>query len=333
MKITFFVINIILFLAYSYAKEEVNIYSARQEVLMRPLIEVFENKTNIKVNIVSAKANQLINRIVQEGDFTKADILLTTDVGRLHLAKEKNILQKINSTELNNLIPSNYKDRENYWFGMSLRSRFLVYNKDKVNISEFGGYIDLANNKWIGKILVRSSNNVYNQSLISAMIINYGEREVKKFLESFIKNLARKPSGGDRDQIRAIVSGQGDIALVNSYYFLKMKSQDNENKLNNIKEYFPNDKFMKTHINVSGAGVIKDCKNRENAIKFLEFLVSNEAQKIYAEVNFEYPIRKNIELNNFLNKYNNFVRDDINLTDLAKLNKKSIMLMDIAGWQ
>ena len=333
MKIIFFVINSIFLFACSHAKDEVNIYSARQEVLMKPLIEIFENKTNIKVNIVAAKANQLINKIVQEGEFTKADILLTTDVGRLHIAKEKNIFQKINSPNLNNLIPSNYKDKENYWFGMSLRARFLVYNKDKVNMSELGGYIDLAKKKWNGKILVRSSSNVYNQSLVSAMLINYGERKVKLFLESFNRNLARKPSGGDRDQIRAIVSGQGDIALVNTYYFLKMKSQDSENKLKNIKEYFPNDKFMKTHINISGAGVIKNCKNKKNAIKFLEFLVSDEAQKVYAEVNFEYPIRKNINLNSFMNEYYNFVRDDINLTDLAKLNKKSIMLMDVAGWQ
>ena len=333
MKAIFIIIYIILTITCSNAKEEVNVYSARQEVLMRPLIELFENKTNIKVNIVSAKANQLINRILQEGNHTNADILLTTDVGRLNSAKEKNIFQKVNSSKLDKLIPDNYKDRERYWFGMSLRARLLVYNKDRVQVSELGGYFDLANDKWMGRILVRSSNNVYNQSLVSAMIINYGEEEVQKFLKSFTKNLARKPSGGDRDQIRAIVAGQGDIALVNSYYFLKMKSKDNENKLKNVTEYFPNDKFMKTHINISGAGVIKNCKNKENAIRFLEFLVSNEAQKIYAEVNFEYPIRKNIELNSFMSKYNSFIKDDINLTDLAKLNKKSIMLMDVAGWQ
>ena len=234
MNIVFILIKIILITNSLSAKEEVNLYSARQEVLMRPLIELFENKTKIKVNIVSAKANQLINRIEQEGDYTKADVLLTTDVGRLYIAKEKNIFQKVNNANLDKLIPKNYKDRENYWFGMSLRARFLVYNKDRVKVSELGGYFDLADDKWNGKILVRSSNNVYNQSLVSAMIINYGEKEVEKFLKSFTKNLARKPSGGDRDQIRAIVSGQGDIALVNSYYFLKMKSSDNENKLKNV---------------------------------------------------------------------------------------------------
>ena len=188
-------------------------------------------------------------------------------------------------------------------------------------------------NKWINKIMVRSSNNVYNQSLIAAMIYNYGEKEIERFLPKFVRNFSRKPSGGDRDQIRGVLSGEGDIALVNSYYFLKMKSQDNEKKLDHVIEYFPKDNFMLTHTNISGAGIIKNSKNKENAIKFLEFLVSNEAQKIYAEVNFEYPIRKNIELNRFMKKYNNFVKDDINLSDLAKLNKKSIMLMDIAGWQ
>ena len=258
---------------------------------------------------------------------------LTTDVGRLHIAKEKNIFQKIDSTTLTNLIPSNYRDKDNYWFGVSLRARLLVYNRNSINKSDLNGYIDLANDKWKNKILVRSSSNVYNQSLISAMIIKYGEEEVKKFLKGFISNFARKPSGGDRDQIRAVAAGEGDLALVNSYYFLKMKSQDNEKKLDHVIEYFPKDNFMQTHINISGAGIIKNSKNKENAIKFLEFLVSNEAQKIYAEVNFEYPIRKNIELNRFMKKYNNFIKDDINLSDLAKLNKKSIMLMDIAGWQ
>ena len=333
MKFLIIFTHLFILIAQGYSKEELNLYSARQEVLMRPLIKLFEDEYKIKVNIVSAKANQLINRIVQEGDYTNADILLTTDVGRLHIAKEKNIFQKIDNPTLINLVPSNYRDKDNYWFGVSLRTRLLVYNKNNVNKSDLNGYIDLANDKWKNKILVRSSSNVYNQSLISAMIINYGEEEVKKFLKGFISNFARKPSGGDRDQIRAIVAGEGDLALVNSYYFLKMKSQDNENKLDNVIEYFPMDNFMKSHINISGAGIIKNSKNKENAIKFLEFLVSNKAQKIYAEVNFEYPIRNNIELNKFMKKYNNFIKDNINLTDLAKLNKKSIMLMDIAGWQ
>ncbi len=333
MKFLLIFTYLFIFIAQSYSKEELNLYSARQEVLMRPLIKLFEDEYEINVNIVSAKANQLINRIVQEGEYTNADILLTTDVGRLNIAKEKNIFQKIESSTLANLIPSSYRDKDNYWFGVSLRARLLVYNKSRVNQSDLKGYIDLANDKWKNKILVRSSSNVYNQSLISAMIINYGEDEVKKFLKGFTGNFARKPSGGDRDQIKAVAAGEGDLALVNSYYFLKMKNQDNQNKLDHVIEYFPNDNFMQTHINISGAGIIKNSKNKENAIKFLEFLVSNAAQRIYAEINYEYPIRKNIELNSFMKKYNNFIKDNINLSEIAKLNKKSIILMDIAGWQ
>ena len=333
MKLLLIFIHLFVFIAIGHSREELNLYSARQEVLMRPLIKLFEDKYKIRVNIVSAKANQLINRIVQEGEFTYADILLTTDVGRLHIAKEKNIFQKIDTATLTNLVPSNYRDKDNYWFGVSLRARILVYNKYNITKSDLNGYIDLENDKWKNKILVRSSSNVYNQSLISAMIIKYGEAEVKKFLKGFVSNFARKPSGGDRDQIRAVASGEGDLAIVNSYYFLKMKSQDSQKKLDHVIEYFPKDNIMQTHINISGAGIIKNSKNKENAIKFLEFLVSDEAQKIYAEINFEYPIRKNIQLNRFMKKYNNFIRDDINLSDLAKMNKKSIMLMDIAGWQ
>ena len=333
MKFLLIFTHLFILIAQGYSNEKLNLYSARQEVLMRPLIKLFEDEHKIKVNIVSAKANQLINRIVQEGEYTNADILLTTDVGRLHIAKEKNIFQQIKTSTLTNLIPVNYRDKDNYWFGVSLRARLLVYNRNTVSKSDLNGYLDLADNKWNSKILVRSSSNVYNQSLISAMILNYGEDEVKKFLKGFINNFARKPSGGDRDQIRAVAAGEGNIALVNSYYFLKMKSLDTVKKLDHVVEYFPKDNFMQTHINISGAGIIKNSKNKENAIKFLEFLVSNKAQKIYAEVNYEYPIRKNIELNRFMKKYNNFIKDDINLSDLAKLNKKSIMLMDIAGWQ
>ena len=200
MKFLFIFLYLLFFVTQSYSKEELNIYSARQEVLMRPLIKLFEDEFDIKVNIVSAKANQLINRIVQEGDYTNADVLLTTDVGRLHIAKEKNIFQKIDSTTLTDLVPSNYRDKDNYWFGVSLRARLLVYNKNKVNLSELSGYLDLANDKWFNRILVRSSSNVYNQSLISAMIVNYGENEVKKFLKMFVNNLARKPSGGEMSE-------------------------------------------------------------------------------------------------------------------------------------
>ncbi len=323
-----------IFLSFNLlSQEHINLYSARQEVLLKPLIEIFENNTNIKVNIIAAKANQLINKIIQEGEHTKADMLLTTDIGRLYSAKNKNIFQKVSTIKINKYIPSQFRDIDNYWFGLSIRSRLIVYNKKKVNKKELKGYINLTEHKWNKRILVRSSNNVYNQSLVSAMIINYGEEPVIKFLKKFKENFARKPSGGDRDQIRAVIGGEGDIALVNSYYFLKMKKLDKDKKLKNIGVHFPEDKIMKTHINISGIGIIKYSKNKENAIKFLEFLIEDEAQKVYAEVNFEYPIRKNITLSNFMKEYSNFNKDNIEITKVGELNKKALLMMDIAGWK
>ena len=257
MKISIIYISLTLISLNLSSQEHINLYSARQEVLLKPLIESFEIKTNIKVNVIAAKANQLINRIIQEGKYTRADMLLTTDVGRLYVAKKKNIFQKVNTPKIKKYIPNKFKDKDNQWFGLSIRSRFIVYNKLKVNKNELKGYIDLADYKWNKRILVRSSNNVYNQSLISAMILNYGEASVVKFLKKFKDNFARKPSGGDRDQVRAILGGEGDIALVNSYYFLKMKKLDKDKELVNIEAHFPEDDAMKTHINISGIGIIK----------------------------------------------------------------------------
>ena len=333
LYILFIKVSIMIISSNLFSQEHINLYSARQEVLLKPLIEEFEKKTNIKVNIIAAKANQLINRIIQEGEHTQADMLLTTDVGWLYIAKKKNIFQHVDTVKINKYIPKQFKDKDNYWFGLSIRSRFIVYNKLKVSNNELKGYIDLEDYKWNKRILVRSSNNVYNQSLVSAMILNYGEEPVEKFLKKFKENFSRAPSGGDRDQIRAILGGEGDIALVNSYYFLKMKKLDKDKKLINIEAHFPEDDIMKTHINISGIGLIKYSKNKENAIKFLEYLIGDEAQKIYAEENFEYPIRKNINLNNFMKKYRNFNEDSIDINKVAELNKKALLMMDIAGWK
>ena len=241
LYILYIKVSIVLICSSLVSQEHINLYSARQEVLLKPLIEKFETKTNIKVNIIAAKANQLINRIIQEGEYTKADMLLTTDVGRLYIAKKKNIFQSVDTVKINKYIPKKFKDKDNYWFGLSIRSRFLVYNKIKVGKNELRGYINLADNKWNKRVLVRSSNNVYNQSLVSAMILNYGEEEVAKFLKKFKEKTSTTPSGGVRDQIRAILGGEGDIALVNSYYFLKMKKLDKDKKLVNIEAHFPED--------------------------------------------------------------------------------------------
>ncbi len=330
----FLLISLILLSIFKIASsEDLNLYSARQEVLMRDLISSFEKKTNIKVNIISAKANQLIEKIELEGRYTKADILLTVDIARLLEAKNKKLFKAIESNILKESVPREYRDEDNKWFGLSLRSRIFIYHKDRVSPKELKGYLSLMDKNWKSRILVRSSNNVYNQSLVSAMISNYGIDVTKKFLIGFRNNFARDPSGGDRDQIRAVISGEGDLALVNSYYYLKMKKNDKENKLKDLRLHFPADDKMKTHMNISGAGIIKYSKNYDNAVKFLEFLVTKEAQKIYADINLEYPIIDNLELSRFMSNYVYFDKDDLNLNKIANLNKEALLLMGETGWQ
>ena len=328
---------ILIFLYSNYTLSDtdnfVNLYSARQSVLMKPLINAFQKKTDIKVNIIAAKASQLINRIEAEGKYTKADVLLTTDVGRLIYAKNKKLFKAVDSTYLKKVIPNKFKDKDNQWFGLSLRSRIFIYNKNKVKKEELFGYIDLAHKRWKKRVMVRSSNNVYNQSLVSAMILNYGEKRVNSFLKNFVNNFSRKPSGGDRDQIRGVVSGEGDIALVNSYYYFKMKFNDKENFLKDINLHFPRDNSMKTHVNISGAGIIKFSKNYGNAVKFLEYMVSNEAQKIYADINYEYPISNNLNISTELKKYKIPEQDALRLEKIGIVNKKATILMDRAGWK
>ena len=335
MKLFFLTLVTLFFIqAYCHAKsKEVNIYSARQEVLMRELIDNFEVKENIKVNIIFSKANQLIKKIEMEGEYTDADILLTVDVARLLSAKKKGLFKTIDSSILKNQIPSIYRDKDNQWYGMSLRARIFIYHKERVADKELKGYLGLMDSNWKSRLLVRSSNNVYNQSLVSAMIYNYGRETTKDFLSRFTKNFARNPSGGDRDQIRAVVAGEGDIALVNSYYFIKMKKNDTEKKLNKIRVHFPFDEKMKTHINISGAGIIKYSKNTDNAIKFLEFLISDEAQKVYAEKNFEYPIKEGLKISSFLKKYSIQKKDSLDLNVIADNNKEALMMMGKAGWR
>ncbi len=315
------------------SSENLNLFSARQEVLMREIIKKFEEKENIKVNIISAKANQLINKIEMEGEYTKADVLLTVDISRLLDAKNKNLFRKVYSKILSRDIPVQYRDRENFWFGFSLRSRIFVYHQERVSTNELKGYIDLMEKKWRNRILIRSSNNVYNQSLVSAMISRYGENNTRKFLNNFKNNFSRSPSGGDRDQIRAVIAGEGDLAVVNSYYYIKMKKDDKENYVKDLKIHFPSDNIMKTHMNVSGAGIIKYSKNYNNALKFLEYLASNEAQKLYAELNFEYPVREDIKLSKFMSSYKAYEKDDLNLNKIADHNKKALFMMGEAGWK
>lgn len=315
---------------------EVNIYSARKEQLIKPLLDQFSENTGIKVNLVTGKADALLSRLKSEGDLSPADLLITTDAGRLHRAKEADVLQSIHSDVLEQKVPAHFQDRDNQWFGLSLRARPIFYNKERVDPKELSTYEALAQPEFKGRVCIRSSENIYNQSLIASMIAADGAEATQAFAHAFVKNFARPPKGGDRDQIRAAANGVCDIAVANTYYFGGMTQSKNAAEkaaTEKVAIFWPNQKDRGTHVNISGAGVIKTAKNKQQAIQLLEFLVSNDAQAWYANANFEYPVVEGVDANDTLQAWGNFKADTVNLSRLGELNRKAVMIMDKANWR
>ena len=340
MNRKFLIFRFIVFLVFIYpvvaTATEVNVYSARKENLIKPLFDRFTEQTGIKVNLVTGDADTLIKRLEVEGENSPADILLTVDVARLDRAKNKQLFQKIDSEILNTSIPDIYRDDEGFWFGLSLRSRVIVYAKDRVKPEQLESYEALADPKWKGKLCVRSSSNVYNQSLVASIIAHRGVEETEEWARGLVNNFARPPKGGDRDQIKAVASGQCDLALVNTYYLGGMQHSVLENEKSaaaKVELFWPNQNDRGTHINISGAGVTRSSKNRNEAIKLLEFLVSDKSQHWYADTNFEYPVKSGIKINDTLRHWGNFVSDEVNMDQLGKLNAEAVRLMDRAGWK
>ena len=313
--------------------DEINLYSARKEHLIRPLTDSFTEHTGIKVNIITAKAAQLHQRIMREGDNSKADVLLIVDAGNLWKASNDNLLQEINSDLLNARIKPKYKDPDNKWFGLSLRARIFVYSLDRVSKNELKGYKFLSNPIFKNRILIRSSSNVYNQSLIAHMIAKYGEGDIELWAKDLVNNFARDPAGGDRDQIKAIAAGIGDIAVVNSYYIINMLNSDDKGIFDSLGIYFPNDEDMGTHFNISGAGLLINAPNPDNGKKLIEFLASDQGQEIYSNINFEYPVVDYIEIPDVLKKLGSFKEDSINIYEYGRLSFKAIKLADRVCWK
>lgn len=316
--------------------EEVNLYSARKEKLIKPLLDIFSEKTGIKVNLVTAKAGPLLRRLEMEGANTPADLFITVDAGRLDRAKQNKLLQSISSDTLNAAIPEEYRDPDGFWYGLSLRARPIFYVKDKVKPEELTTYEDLANAKWKKRICSRSSSNIYNQSLVASMIAHLGEEKTQAWANEFVKNFARKPKGGDRDQILAAAAGECDLAIANTYYYGKMTSSKNEahkKATEKVAIFWPNQKNRGAHVNVSGIGVTKAAKNKANAIKLMEFLTTKDSQKWYAEVNYEYPVRADADWSKTLDSWGKYKADSINLAKLGELNKDASQLMDKAKWK
>ncbi len=323
-------------LAATLNAAEVNVYSARKEALIKPLLRQFEAATGTRVNLITGKADILLQRLISEGRNSPADILITTDVGRLHRAQQANVLQAIQSQILESSIPKQYREPRGYWFGFSLRARPIVYAAKRVKPQQLSTYEALASVSWGQKICIRSSDNIYNQSLVASLIAHAGEENTLAWATGLVKNLARPPQGGDRDQIKAIAAGQCDLALVNNYYLGIMQTSKDVSEQAAAKQvtvFWPNQNGRGTHVNISGGAVTAAAKNQGSAIRLLEFLVSDAAQQWYAEINLEYPIKPGIRPHDILQSWGTFKADSLHLHRLGELNAQAVMIMDQAKWK
>jgi iron(III) transport system substrate-binding protein len=320
----------------AFAAGEVNLYSARKEELIKPLLDRFTADTGIKVNLVTGKADALLKRLESEGRNTPADLLLTTDAGRLYRAYEAGLLQPVRSDTLERAVPAIYRDPEGHWFGVSVRARVLMFASDRLDPAGLSTYEDLADERWKGRICIRSSNNIYNQSLVASLIVAHGEAETEAWAKGLIANLARPPKGGDRDQIKAVAAGQCDVAVANTYYLGTMLNSSDPAQREaaaKISVFWPNQADRGSHVNVSGAGITRHARNRNNAVRLLEFMTTEESQRWYADANLEYPVRTGITLNPTLEAWGTFAGDTINLAELGRHNAAAVRLMDRAGWK
>ncbi len=314
----------------------VNVYSARKEALIKPLLDQFTEQTGIDVKLVTGKADALLQRLKSEGMNSPADLFITTDAGRLHRAKAADVLQPVSTDVLTAVIPENYRDPENYWFGLSIRARVITYIKDKVEPKQLSSYEALADPRWKGRICIRSSENIYNQSLVAAMIAAQGEDKTQAWANNFVSNFARPPKGGDRDQVKAAAVGVCDIAVVNTYYLGKMingKDAVQRDMAGKVGLFWPNQGDRGVHVNISGAGITKSAQNRTAAILLLEFLVNARSQHWYASVNYEYPVREGVDWSDTLNGWGKFKADALNLSLLGQNNATAVRIMDKAGWK
>ncbi|NCC29633.1 MAG: Fe(3+) ABC transporter substrate-binding protein [Gammaproteobacteria bacterium] len=322
--------------AFAAADEEVNLYSARKEELIKPLLDRFTEQTDIKVNMVTDKAETLLKRLESEGINSPADLLVTVDAGNLYRAKEAGVTQPIDSQVLVEAIPEAYRDPEGHWFGLSLRARPILYVEGKVDPTDLSTYEALADPAWKGRICIRSSDNIYNQSMVASMIAADGPEATEAWAKGLVANMARPPKGGDRDQIAAAAAGQCDIAIANTYYLAGMLTSGDPSQVEAaevMRVFWPNQDGRGAHVNVSGVAMTHSAKNKDAAVKLAEFLVGPESQAWYAEVNGEYPVIADAQISDLLKSWGEFKADDLQLSKLGEFGPDAVRLMDRAGWK
>ena len=315
----------------SFAKE-VNVYSYRQPFLIEPLFNKFTEQSGVKVNVVFAKKG-LAERLVREGQNSPADLVFTVDIGRLSEVVDKDVVQPVTSDVLSKNIPAQYRDPEGKWFGLTTRTRSVYASKERVDLADIQTYEDLADPKWKGKICTRSGKHPYNLALIASMISHHGEAKTTDWLKGVKANLARKPQGNDRAQVKAIKEGVCDLSLGNNYYYGKMLNNEEQVAwANAVNLTFPNQGDRGTHVNISGMALTKSAPNKENAIKLMEFLTEEIAQTMYSTDNFEYPVNAKVAPSELLQSWGSFKSDTLPLSEIAKNRKLAALLVDKVGF-
>ena len=319
---------------------EVNVYTSRHYDSDAELYSSFTADTGIKVNIISGKGKALMERLNSEGANSPADVFITVDAGNLWKVQKDGMFQAISSSVVDSVVPANLRGPNNEWVAIAKRSRVMYYNPLTVSADEMENlaYEDLSDAKWIGRIAIRSSGNMYNQSLVSSLISNNGVAETEVWAHRFVGNFARKPEGNDRAQIMAVANGEADIAIANSYYIGLMlsgkKGDEQRAAARKVNLHFPSQAGRGAHINVSGIGLMKNSPNKANAVKFVEFLLSDKAQKHIVNNTYEYPLSANVAPSDLIAQFGTgFKEDQTSVTDYGKFNPEAVKLMDRVGWQ
>lgn len=313
----------------------VNVYSGRHYQSDEELFREFERQTGITVNLIKADTDQLINRLELEGANSPADLFITVDAGRMIQAKEKGLLQPLDTQNIANIVPLAYRSSEGYWTGLTKRVRVIIYHKERVNASELTTLEALTDPKWKGRILVRSSKNQYNQTLMASIIAANGPDSALQWARGIVQNMAQEPRGNDSDQIKAIAAGAGDIAIANTYYIgllLNSPNAEEQNVARQVGIFFPNQNDRGAHVNISGMAIAAHSPNRENAQKLIEFLLSEESQNVFVNEVFEYPVNKHVEWSPIFSEWGSFKSDTISIDRLGQYLHPAMVIFNEAGW-
>lgn len=317
-------------------EQVVNVFTARHYDVDSQLFDAFTKETGIKVNEIKGTAEELVERLKREGESSEADLFITVDGGVLNYAKQNEVLQPIQSTTVDSNVPAELRDNENNWVGIATRARVIVYAKDRVKPEQLSTYEDLASAAWKGKVLARSSASLYNQSLLASFIELNGEQKAEEWAKGIVANFARDPEGGDRDQAKAVVAGLGDVAIMNTYYvgqMLNSKDAEEVKVAEKIGVFFPNQETTGTHLNISGVGLTKHAKNKDNAVKLIEFMTGKDGQTLLTQGSFEFPVNAAAEKPELLKGWGDFKTQKLDFSKLGDHNKKAVELLAKVGWK